>query len=119
MTANKIEAVTKLLQLKSELPQKRIQTKKQILDILTKKQDLAIKNRAIEAQSNMTESSNNIIKTLLLSLDNSKIHPITLTDEKLNEQCGNVIDTTFKKEETNNINTTISSSNNYINNDNY
>ena len=48
LRASNINAITEMLKLKSELPMKRIQAKKMILDILSKKKELEIKEKIVK-----------------------------------------------------------------------
>jgi hypothetical protein len=99
LSAQKIESVTELLKLKSELPQKRIQTKKQILDIMSRKKELEIKGKMASATEETSNNANTLIKMLFAQLDNTKIHPIMIDDDKLKLECNNIIDTTLEKVE--------------------
>lgn len=92
LRASNISAVTELLRLKAELPQKRIQHKKTILDIMAKKEELEIKKQTANAASQIAENSVNITTLLLNSLDINNVQPDVL-DVEINEDCSDVIDT--------------------------
>jgi len=91
LKASNIEAITNLLKLKSELPAKRIQTKKMILDIMTKKRELEIKAKNAETTLQVNESASELLKALFFKLDQKGIHPEVLDDDKLTADCSDII----------------------------
>jgi hypothetical protein len=95
LKASNFDAISNLIRLKSELPQKRIQVKKQLLDILTKKEELAIKRQEANAISaNAGSSSNNILNFIFNNFDNNGIHPILPNEEVLTNECDSILDKT-------------------------
>ncbi|HCF37569.1 MAG TPA: hypothetical protein DER56_00600 [Thermosipho africanus] len=91
LRASNIDAITNLIKLKSEIPMKRIQTKKIILDMLTKKKELEIKEKSANATSNLANTTSDMLKAIYQQLDNNNIHPII--EATLEETCKDIIDT--------------------------
>lgn len=91
LKASNIEAITNLLKLKSDLPMKRIQSKKLILDMMCKKTELEIKNKSAEASKDLAVSTTDFFKQVFLMLDQNKIHP-KLNEEELIIDCNDIID---------------------------
>ena len=94
-----IESVTDLIKLKTELPMKRVQTKKSILDIMTKKEELEIKKTQANASAAIAGSAVDMLTYLYTTLDNLHIHPIAIEDSVLDAECVNIIDTLSIDEE--------------------
>lgn len=88
-----IESVTDLIKLKTELPMKRVQSKKQILDIMTKKEELEIKKTQANASAAIAGSAVDMLTYLYTTLDNLHIHPIAIEESVLDAECVNIIDT--------------------------
>lgn len=105
LRASNISAITELLRLKAELPQKRIQHKKTILDIMTKKEELELKRQTATAASQLAENTNNMTALLLNNLDNNNIQPIIL-DAEISKECSSLIDTPESFENTLDLNST-------------
>lgn len=105
LRASNISAITELLRLKAELPQKRIQHKKTILDIMTKKEELELKRQTATAASQLAENTNNMTALLLNNLDNNNIQPIIL-DAEITKECSSLIDTPESFENTLDLNST-------------
>lgn len=91
LRASNIDAIANLIKLKSEIPMKRIQTKKIILDMLTKKKELEIKEKSANATSNLANTTSDMLKAIYQQLDNNNIHPII--EATLEETCKDIIDT--------------------------
>lgn len=91
LRASNIDAIANLIKLKSEIPMKRIQTKKIILDMLTKKKELEIKEKNANATSNLANTTSDMLKAIYQQLDNNNIHPII--EATLEETCKDIIDT--------------------------
>jgi len=85
LSAKNIEAVVELLKLKADLPMKRVQTKKQILDIMTKKDELEIKKKIAKANTEVAESASDVLKLIFNTLDQRQIHPTVVDVEKESE----------------------------------
>ena len=85
LSAKNIEAVVELLKLKADLPMKRVQTKKQILDIMTKKDELEIKKKIAKANTEVAESASDVLKLIFNALDQRQIHPTVVDVEKESE----------------------------------
>ena len=94
-----IESVTDLIKLKTELPMKRVQTKKSILDIMTKKEELEIKKTQANASAAIAGSAVDMLTYLYTTLDNLHIHPMAIEDSVLDAECVNIIDTLSIDEE--------------------
>lgn len=94
-----IESVTDLIKLKTELPMKRVQTKKSILDIMTKKEELEIKKTQANASAAIAGSAVDMLTYLYTTLDNLHIHPIAIEESVLDAECVNIIDTLSIDEE--------------------
>jgi len=92
LRASNIEAITNMLRLKSELPLKRIQTKKAILDILTKKKELEIKEKSCDASYQLAGTAGNLLLAVFNKLDQNNIHP-EIDDHTLEAECHDIIDT--------------------------
>jgi hypothetical protein len=92
LKSTNIEAVTNLFKLKSELPMKRIQTKKMILDILTKKNEMDIKAKTADATSKLAGGASDVLRAIFMKLDEQKIHPRVFDDEVLQIECKDIID---------------------------
>lgn len=91
LRASNITAVTELLKLKSDLPTKRVQLKKTILDMLSKKTELEIKRDTVKSTDKLAESTTSLARLLFNSLDNNNIQPIVVDAELVNE-CADIID---------------------------
>ena len=91
LRASNITAVTELLKLKSDLPTKRVQLKKTILDMLSKKTELEIKRDTAKSTDKLAESTTSLARLLFNSLDNNNIQPIVVDAELVNE-CADIID---------------------------
>lgn len=92
LKSTNIEAVTNLLKLKSELPMKRIQTKKMILEVLTKKNEMDIKAKTADATSKLAGGASDVLRAIFMKLDEQKIHPKVSDDEILQIECKDIID---------------------------
>lgn len=92
LKSTNIEAVTNLFKLKSELPMKRIQTKKMILDILTKKNELDIKAKSVDATSKLAGDTSDILRAIFMKLDEQQIHPKIFDEDTLQNECKDIID---------------------------
>lgn len=89
-----IESVTNLIKLKMiEAPKTRIENKKKILDIMTKKQELELKNKQIDASNKIAENSANVLRQLFNRLDQSQIYPHVLSDDIIEIECKDILDT--------------------------
>lgn len=97
LSARNIEAITNLFKLKSDLPSKRIQTKKQILDIMTKKRELEIKDKVAQANTEIAANSGDILRAIFNQLDKNQIHPDVIDIES---EYSDIIDTPLLLEET-------------------
>lgn len=75
LRASNIDAITNLLKFKSELPMKRIQTKKIILDILSRKKELEIKAKTADANAQLSGSAADILNAIFYKMDLENIHP--------------------------------------------
>lgn len=85
LSAKNIEAVTELLKLKADLPMKRVNTKKQILDIMTKKDELEVKKKIAKANVDMSENASEMLKLIFNALDQRQIHPVVIDIENESE----------------------------------
>jgi len=94
-----IESVTELIKLRTELPMKRIQSKKQILDIMTKKEELEIKKAQAKAQATIAGETVDMLTYLYTVLDDLHIHPKHLDESILEAECIDIIDTVAVEEE--------------------
>lgn len=92
LKATNIEALGTLLKLKAELPFKRIQSKKMILDILTKKNELEIKKSNAVVNRKLANNSSEMLKAIFMQLDQNKIHPIIEDAEIIYSECSDIID---------------------------
>lgn len=92
LRASNIDAITNLLKFQSELPSQRIKTKKVILDLLTKKKELEIKEKAATAVNNMALNSGELLKSIFLKLDQQNIHPMLEESEILEAECCEIIE---------------------------
>lgn len=92
LKSTNIEAVTNLLKLQSELPMKRVQAKKILLDMLTKKIELEIKNKSAIATNNLATSNSDFLKAVFLQLDEKRIHPKLDNEQMLSLECKDIID---------------------------
>ncbi|MFA6621945.1 MAG: hypothetical protein WCV43_06305 [Candidatus Caldatribacteriota bacterium] len=99
LSARNIEAVTELLKLKADLPMKRVQTKKHILDIMTKKDELEIKKKIVKANTDIAESTSELLKLIFNTLDQRQIHPVVIDVENDPEYL-DIIDVPLIEEET-------------------
>ncbi len=99
LKSTNIEAITNLLKLKSELPMKRIQTKKLILDVLTKKNELEIKNKTAEATNKLAGGTTDILRAIFMKLDQKQIHPKLIEEDVLKLECKDIIDATIVNNE--------------------
>lgn len=70
-----IDSVANLLKLKTEIPLKRAQTQKLLIDILSKKKDLELKEKAIANNDENAKSLNGSLRSLFEYLDKNNIHP--------------------------------------------
>lgn len=98
LRASNFEALGTLLRLKAELPQKRIQSKRQLLDILTKKEELAIKKQEADASSTIANSTGSIINAIFNNFDINGINPKLVDADVLDDECEAILD---KSEEVN------------------
>ena len=92
LKSTNIEAVTNLLKLKSELPMKRIQTKKLILDVLTKKNEMDIKAKTADATSKLAGGASDVLRAIFMKLDEQRIHPRVSDEDMLQIECKDIID---------------------------
>lgn len=91
LRASNISAVTEMLKLKSELPMRRIQTKKMILDILSKKRELEIREKGIDANSALAGTASDLLRAIYARLDQRNIHP-EIDADILEYECNDIID---------------------------
>lgn len=94
LKSNNIEAMTNLLRFKAELPQKRVQIKKTILDIMTKREELQIKSQLAMATTSIANNTGTLLTNLFNTLDKNEVHPIITDAEILDPDCEKIIDTT-------------------------
>ena len=92
LRASNIEAITNLLKLKADLPMQRVKIKKTALDILTKKKELEIKDKAATAVGNIAMSSGELLRSIYLKLDQYSIHPEIANNEILEAECCEIIE---------------------------
>lgn len=92
LRASNIEAITNLLKLKADLPMQRVKIKKTALDILTKKKELEIKDKAATAIGNVAMSSGELLRSIYLKLDQYSIHPEIANNEILEAECSEIIE---------------------------
>ncbi len=92
LRASNISAITEMFKLKSELPMKRIQAKKMILDILSKKKELEIKEKNSEANNQLAGTAVGVLAAVFNRLDQNNIHP-EIDDNILECECRDIIDT--------------------------
>lgn len=90
--SNNIEAITNLLRFKAELPQKRVQIKKTILDIACKKEELAIKKSLAASSEALANNSGNLLQLLFSNLDAYNVNPIITEAEITSEACNRIVD---------------------------
>ncbi len=91
LKSSNIEAIGSLLKLKAELPFKRIQTKKTILDMLTKKNEIEIKKSNAASTKQLANNSSDMLRAIFMQLDKNKIHPIIEDVEVVYEECSDII----------------------------
>ena len=92
MKSSTIDAITNLLRFKSELPQKRIQSKKTIMDIACKKEELAIKKSLAISSESISNNTGSLIQLLFDNLDKNAINPIITEMEISDDSCLKIID---------------------------
>ena len=100
LRASNINAITEMLKLKSELPMKRIQAKKMILDILSKKKELEIKEKNSEANNQLAGTAVGVLAAVFNRLDQNNIHP-EIDDNVLECECRDIIDIPASLSDTN------------------
>jgi len=91
LRASNISAVTEMLKLKADIPMRRIQTKKMILDMLAKKRELEIKERSVSASDQLVGTTSDLLRAIFNRLDQSNIHPIIDTSV-LESECLDIVD---------------------------
>ena len=87
-----VDSIANLLKLKSELPLKRLQAKKTLFDIIAKKKELEIKDKAATAVGNIAMSSGELLRSIYLKLDQYSIHPEIANNEILEAECCEIIE---------------------------
>jgi hypothetical protein len=80
-----------MLKLKADIPMRRIQTKKMILDMLAKKRELEIKERSVSASDQLVGTTSDLLRAIFNRLDQSNIHPIVDTSV-LESECLDIVD---------------------------
>lgn len=101
LKSTNIEAITNMLKLKSDLPMKRIQTKKMIMELMTKKNELELRKRTADATSQLAGGTVDILRAIYMQLDQKQIHPKIVEADVLQLECKDIIDVVAveKKEE--------------------
>lgn len=94
LKATLIESVTGLIKLKSELPLKRVQSKKTLLDMMTRKEELEIKRIQAQATSQIAGSTVDMLTMLYTTLDKLHVHPYIDDESTLTADCVDIIDST-------------------------
>jgi len=102
LRASNISAITEMLKLKSDLPIKRIQAKKMILDVLSKKKELEIKEKNSDTNNQLVGTTANLLNAIFSRLDQNNIHP-KIDDNILDCECSDIIDTPKSLSDTNNL----------------
>ncbi len=92
LRASNIDAMTNLLKFKTELPLQRIRLKKTVLDIMTKKKELEIKEKTANAASQIAENSSHLLRNIFLKLDEQNIHPIIDEAEIIEIECSGILE---------------------------
>lgn len=100
LRASNISAITEMLKLKSDLPIKRIQAKKMILDVLSKKKELEIKEKNSDTNNQLVGTTANLLNAIFSRLDQNNIHP-EIDDNVLECECRDIIDTPASLSDTN------------------
>lgn len=70
-----IDSVANLLKLKTEIPLKRAQTQKLLVDILSKKKDLELKEKSLKNSEEGTKTITDSLRSVFEYLDKNDIHP--------------------------------------------
>ena len=70
-----IDSVANLLKLKTEIPLKRAQTQKLLVDILSKKKDLELKEKSLKNNEEGTKTITDSLRSVFEYLDKNDIHP--------------------------------------------
>lgn len=100
LRASTISALSELLRIKSELPIKRVQAKKMLQDMYTKKIELELKARAVKSTVDLQENTADLLKSIYLKLDQQNIHPNVELTKEFSAACNSIIDSSTK---TNNL----------------
>lgn len=100
LRASTISALSELLRIKSELPIKRVQAKKMLQDMYTKKLELELKSKAVKSTVDLQENTSELLKSIFLKLDQQNIHPNLELTKEASAACNSIIDSSVK---TNNL----------------
>lgn len=86
-----IDSVANLLKLKTEIPLKRAQTQKLMIDILSKKKDFDLKEKALKNNEDSTKTITDSLRSLFEYLDKHEINPNV--NDNIMEESKSIIDT--------------------------